>query len=142
MLRETCRVLPKNILERGDRRKSRLCKTSVLLDCAGSSFSLVGEFRPVFWLTSRHAQTVREYHCFNTICDFQIIAHVLADLAFLVLRPVQWRRESVPTFDGGEVHLDWIVAPSAECATGLCDVLKLVRCQIRAVWRRVDNRGQ
>ncbi|KAJ8609497.1 hypothetical protein CTAYLR_005459 [Chrysophaeum taylorii] len=58
------------------------------------------EFRPVFWLTSRHAQTV--------------IAHVLADLAFLVLRPVQWRREAVPTFDGGEIHLDWIVAPRDE----------------------------
>ena len=54
------------------------------------------EFRPVFWLTSRHAQTV--------------IAHVLADLSFLLLRPVRWRRQAVRTFDGGEVWLDWLVA--------------------------------
>jgi hypothetical protein len=39
------------------------------------------EFKPVFWLTSRHAQTV--------------LAHVLADLSFLLLRPVRWRRERV-----------------------------------------------
>ncbi|KAJ1446602.1 hypothetical protein M885DRAFT_545778 [Pelagophyceae sp. CCMP2097] len=52
------------------------------------------EFKPVFWLTSRHAQTV--------------IAHILADLAFVALKPVKWRREAVPTYDGGEMYLDWI----------------------------------
>ena len=60
------------------------------------------EFRPVFWLTSRHAQTV--------------IAHVLADLSFLLLRPVRWRRQAVRTFDGGEVWLDWLVAHRDEFA--------------------------
>ena len=60
------------------------------------------EFKPVFWLTSRHAQTV--------------LAHVLADLSFLLLRPVRWRRESVGTFDGGEVHLDWLIGHRDEFA--------------------------
>jgi len=60
------------------------------------------EFRPVFWLTSRHAQTV--------------LAHVLADLSFLLLRPVRWRSEDVATFDGGQVQLDWLVAPKDEHA--------------------------
>ncbi|KAH8056948.1 poly(3-hydroxybutyrate) depolymerase [Aureococcus anophagefferens] len=60
------------------------------------------EFKPVFWLTSRHAQTV--------------LAHVLADLSFLLLRPVRWRRESVDTFDGGEVHLDWLIGHRDEFA--------------------------
>ena len=62
------------------------------------------EFRPVFWLTSRHAQTV--------------IAHVLADLSFLLLRPVRWRRQAVRTFDGGEVWLDWLVARTVRQAAG------------------------
>mmetsp|Transcript_12317 Transcript_12317/g.37959 ORF Transcript_12317/g.37959 Transcript_12317/m.37959 type:complete len:470 (-) Transcript_12317:477-1886(-) len=60
------------------------------------------EFRPVFWLTSRHAQTV--------------LAHVLADLSFLLHRPVRWRRERVATFDGGEVHLDWLLDRKDEFA--------------------------
>ena len=60
------------------------------------------EFRPVFWLTSRHAQPV--------------IAHVLAALSFLLLRPVRWRRQAVRTFDGGEVWLDWLVAHRDEFA--------------------------
>lgn len=60
------------------------------------------EFKPVFWLTSRHAQTV--------------LAHVLADLSFLLLRPVKWYRESFATFDGGEVHLDWLVRHDDEFA--------------------------
>lgn len=67
------------------------------------------EFKPVFWLTSRHAQTV--------------LAHVLADLSFLLLKPVRWRRETFDTFDGGEAHLDWLVARVDEFAPygdGLC----------------------
>ena len=49
------------------------------------------EFRPVFWLTSRHAQTV--------------IARVLADLSFLQMLRLRalTAAQAVRTFDGGEV---------------------------------------
>ena len=118
------------------------------------------EFRPVFWLTSRHAQTVlacaitnrssvrtrstlkaprslvtrsREVAAARRVAVVaapprgaawtfrgwvatQVLAHVLADLSFLLHRPVRWRRERVATFDGGEVHLDWLLDRKDEFA--------------------------
>ncbi len=50
-------------------------------------------FYPIFWMTSRHLQTV--------------MGSVFSDLFWLLKPPVEYRREAVTAHDGSVLHLDW-----------------------------------